>query len=400
MAPKVSINDRVDYVGSQDWDRRLFDSLIPLPDGTSYNSYVVRGSNGTALIDTVDPRFCTEFAEKIKEYGNIDYVVINHVEQDHSGCLNMVLDMYPRATALCSEKAKDLILTHLHTSEERIRVVSDGEELDLGDRTLRFVYAPFVHWPETMLTFLAEDRILFSCDMFGSHKAGSSLFACGNLYCYVEPCKRYFAEIMMPFSGPIKKNLEKVASINPSVICPSHGPCWEEPSFVIDLYRGWVAGPMENRALILDVSMHGSTKAMVERLTDRLSGAGITVERVDITAPDLGKVAVALVDAHSVIIGTPTVLAGPHPAAALAALLANALRPRTKLLGVLGSYGWGGKAAETIASLLGNLSLAEVLPPLMIKGMPDEEGMSKVDQYADLIIERHRASFPEAFGVS
>lgn len=397
MAALVRINEHVDYIGSQDWDRRLFDSLIPLPDGTSYNSYIVKGSEKTALIDTVDYKFCPEYLEKIKAMAKIDYVVINHVEQDHSGCLNAVLDLHSEAIALCSEKARDLIITHLHTPQERIRVMGDGEMISLGDRTLKFVYAPFVHWPETMVSFLMEDKILFSCDMFGSHMASSEVFAHGRMEDFVEPCKRYFAEIMMPFAVPIKKNLEKVSALEPAVICPSHGPCWTEPAFAMDLYKKWTQGPLENKVLIVDVSMHGSTKAMVERLSDRLSEGGVQVARIDIAQPDLGKIALELVDAYTVVIGTPTVLGGPHPAAASIAILANALRPRTKLLGVIGSYGWGGKAAETLASLLGNLTGAELLPPLVMKGLPDSAQMLQVDEFANAIIERHRLFFSDSF---
>lgn len=394
MANRVRISDRVDYVGSQDWDREIFDSLIPLPDGTSYNSYVVKGSEKVALIDTVDPKFGRELEGKLKGIEKVDYVVINHVEQDHSGCLNMVLERYPEAKALCSEKAKDLIITHLHTDPERIVTVKDAEEISLGDRTLRFVYAPFVHWPETMLTYLVEERMLFTCDMFGSHLASSEVFAVKPLHDYVESCKRYYAEIMMPFAMPIKKNLEKVESLSPSTVCPSHGPCWTEPGFVINLYRRWSQGEPENKALLLYISMHGSVSAMVERMTDRISGGGISVARVDLTDPDLGKIAINLVDAHTVIIGTPTVLGGPHPKVASAVVLANALRPRTKLIGIIGSFGWAGKAPEALASLVPNLSGAELLPPLMLKGLPDEDGMQKVDEFADMIIERHAKSFP------
>ena len=398
MANRVMISDRVDYVGSQDWDRTIFDSLIPLPDGTSYNSYIVKGSSKTALIDTVDPKFLQELEGKLEEAGNVDYVVVNHVEQDHSGCLNMVLDRYPKATALCSEKAKDLIITHLHTAPERIITVKDGEELSLGDRTLRFVYAPFVHWPETMLTYLVEDRILFSCDMFGSHLASSDVFTVKPPHDYVESCKRYYAEIMMPFAIPIKKNLEKVEALSPAMICPSHGPCWTEPAFVMDLYRRWSQGAPENKALLLYVSMHGSVSAMVERITDRLSAAGVSVARVDLTEPDLGKIAINIVDSHTILIGTPTVLGGPHPKVASAVVLANALRPKAKLIGIVGSFGWAGKAPEVLASLVPNLSGAELLQPLMLKGLPDEDGIRKLDEFADTLIDRHSKAFPKEDG--
>lgn len=394
MATRVKLSDRVDYIGSQDWDRRLFDSLIPLPDGTSYNSYIVKGSMATALIDTVDPKFTDEFMDKISGDSRIDYIVINHAEQDHSGSLNIVLKAHPEATVLCSEKAKDLIMTHLHTPEGKIRVVKDGEEISLGDCTLKFVYAPFVHWPETMLTFLVEEALLFSCDMFGSHIASSEVFTCRELDTYIEPCKRYYAEIMMPFAPLVRKNLEKVRVLGAKTICPSHGPCWTSPDFVIGLYADWLNKGPENLALILDVTMHGSTKAMVERLTDRLSEHGVRVARVELLEADLGKIAIELVDAHTIVVATPTVLAGPHPAVIAAVALANALKPKAKLLGVMGSYGWGGKTPEVIASLLGNLSSAELLPPVMIKGLPYNEGMRPVDELAMSIAERHSAAFP------
>lgn len=395
MARVVRISDRVSYIGSQDWDRKIFDNLIPLPDGTSYNSYFIKGSEKSALIDTVDEKFSREFLGKLEGLGKVDYVVVNHVEQDHSSCLNEVLAKHPAAMVLCTEKGKDLILTHLHTDAARIRTVKDGETISLGDRTLKLVHVPFVHWPETMVTYLTEESTLFSCDMFGSHLASSEVFTCRELETYVEPCKRYYAEIMMPFANLMKKNLEKVAALEPGTICPSHGPCWTKPSFVMDLYRKWSQQGTENLALLLYVTMHGSTQAMVERLTDRLSEGGVHVARVDLSDADLGKIAINLVDAHTVVIATPTVLAGPHPDAALAVILANALRPKVKLIGVMGSYGWGGKAAETLAALVPNLSSAELLPPLMIKGLPDEEGMKQVDAFADSIVEKHAAAFPE-----
>ena len=394
MATKVKLSDRVYYIGSQDWDRRLFDALIPLPDGTSYNSFIVKGSESTVLIDTVDPKFTNEFMEKISGDGRIDYVVVNHAEQDHSGSLNIVLEAHPKATVLCSEKAKDLIMTHLHTPEARIRVVKDGEELSLGDCTLKFVYAPFVHWPETMLTYLVEEQMLFSCDMFGSHIASSEVFTCRELEAYIEPCKRYYAEIIMPFAPLVRKNLEKVKALGAKAICPSHGPCWASPEFVIGLYSDWLNKGPENLALILDVSMHGSTKAMVERLTDKLSEHGVRVARVELLEADLGRIAIDLVDAHTIVVAAPTVLAGPHPAVIGAVALTNALKPKAKVLAILGSYGWGGKTPEIIASLLGNLSSAELLPPLLIKGLPDKEGMKSVDELAMSIAKRHSASFP------
>ncbi|HNS05518.1 MAG TPA: FprA family A-type flavoprotein, partial [Candidatus Saccharicenans sp.] len=172
MAVKKLVNG-IFWVGAEDWDRRLFDSLIPLPDGTSYNAYIVQGRDLTVLIDAVDPTKKDILASHLDDFPKIDLVIANHLEQDHSGLIPYVLDRYPQARLLATPAAKDLIVTHLHVAEDRIRTVADGERLDLGGRTIRFIHFPWVHWPETMLSYLEEDKILFSCDLFGSHLASS-----------------------------------------------------------------------------------------------------------------------------------------------------------------------------------------------------------------------------------
>ncbi len=172
------ITPQVFYVGARDWDRRLFDELIPLPDGTSYNAYLIKGSEKTALIDSVDPPKSREFMANLKKLKveRIDYVVCNHTEQDHSGAIPDVLENYPGAKVVANEKCKGLLKDHLLIPEDMFITVDDGETLCLGDKTLEFLFTPWVHWPETMCTYLREDKILFSCDFFGSHLATSDLF--------------------------------------------------------------------------------------------------------------------------------------------------------------------------------------------------------------------------------
>ncbi|MHC1593990.1 MAG: oxygen-binding di-iron domain-containing protein, partial [Methanotrichaceae archaeon] len=160
-------------VGAIDWDRRLFDDLIPLPDGTSYNSYLLRGEENTALIDTVDPKMADVLVGNLRELGveKLDYVVTNHAEQDHSGSLPRVLELYPDAVVVCSPRCRDLLVDHLHIPKDGFMIVKDGEALSLKEWTLKFLHTPWVHWPETMCTYLEEEKILFSCDFFGSHLA-------------------------------------------------------------------------------------------------------------------------------------------------------------------------------------------------------------------------------------
>ena len=201
--PARTITERVQWVGAVDWNRRLFDDLVPLPEGTSYNAYLVRGSEQTALIDTVDPALQHNLLEALESLPRLDYLVCQHVEQDHSGTIPQVLARFPEATLLCSTKARPMVEEHLHVEPSRIRTVADGETVSLGDRTLQFIYAPWVHWPETMLTLLPEERILFTCDFLGSHFATSRLLA-GNDPAVINAAARYYAEIMMPFAPAIR----------------------------------------------------------------------------------------------------------------------------------------------------------------------------------------------------
>jgi len=164
------ISERVSFLGAQDFDRRLFDELIPLPDGTSYNAYLIKGSEKTALIDTVDPEKSDVLLDQLAGVESLDYLVCQHVEQDHSGTIPQVLARYPDAQVLASPKAKSMLVDHLHLDPEKITEVGDGETVSLGDRTLEFIHAPWVHWPETILTYLREEEILFTCDLFGSHR--------------------------------------------------------------------------------------------------------------------------------------------------------------------------------------------------------------------------------------
>lgn len=386
----MKIKSGVFYIGVQDWERRIFDELIPLPDGTSYNSYLVVGSEKNVLIDTADPSKKEQFIENLKASGveKIDYIVSNHSEQDHSGLIPEVLSLYPDSKVLTNEKGKAFLSDLLHIPQERFLTVKDGETLSLGGKTLKFTFTPWVHWPETMVTFLGEDKILFSCDFFGSHYATSSLYAEEDER-ILEDAKRYYAEIMMPFRGQIKKNIEIVESLSPELIAPSHGPLWKNPSFIINAYKEWISDKLRNIVLIPYVSMHSSTKIMVDYLTDSLIKLGIDVKQFSLPATDIGEFAIELVDAPTIVIGTPTVLTGAHPSVIFAAYLVNALRPKLKFAAVIGSYGWGGKAVEHILAQLSGLKI-EFLEPVLLKGLPTKEDLSIIENLAKRIYDKHK----------
>lgn len=377
-------------VGVIDWDRKLFDELIPLPEGTSYNSYLIKGSEKTALIDTVDPTKEIELVDNLKQLGikHIDYVISHHAEQDHSGAIPKVLEHYPMAKVVTNAKCRDLLVELLLIPPDKFITINDGETISLGNRTLEFIFAPWVHWPETMLTYLREDKILFPCDFFGSHLADSDLYALNEPRVY-ESAKRYYAEIMMPFRNNIKKHLERLSKYEIKMIAPSHGPVYPRPEFIVEAYKDWTSDDVKNEVVIPYVSMHGSTRKMIDYFVDALMQRNIRVKPYNLTKTDIGELAKSLVDTATIVIGTPTVLVGPHPAAVYAAFLANALRPKVRFASVIGSFGWGGKMLEQITGMLTKLKV-ELLQPVVIKGYPKADDFKALDRLADDILNKHK----------
>ncbi len=380
MAVRKLVDD-VYSVGAIDWDRRMFDELIPLPDGTSYNSYIIFGNEKTALIDTVEPEKKEELINNLKTLNvrKIDYIITNHAEQDHSGSIPDVLRMFPDAKVVTNAKCKSFLKEFLLLDEDVFIEIKDGEELSLGNKTLKFIFTPWVHWPETMSTYLKEDKILFSCDFFGSHRAASHLFV-ENEHRVIVDAKRYYAEIMMPFRTQIRKNLEKIKDYEIKFIAPSHGPVYQKPEIIIKAYEEWISENTEEKVLIPYISMHGSTKKIVEHMTDKFIEEGVEVIPINLITADVGQIAMELVDTAGVIFATPYVLAGAHPAVVSTAYLANALRPKVKVASIVASYGWGGLGVKQIQNMLSNLKV-EFVEPVLIKGYPRAEDFKKLDEF-------------------
>lgn len=382
------IKKNIYFLNAVDWNRRLFDSLIPLPDGTSYNAYLIKGSEKTVLIDTVDPFFEDYLKTQLNEVKKLDYIISLHSEQDHSGLIPLVLEKYPEAKVITSSKAKDLLIELLFVPEEKIITVADHEELSLGDKTLQFIHFPWVHWPETMLAYLKEDKILFTCDFLGSHLATTEMFLTDECQGY-ESAKRYFAEIMMPFRTIIQKNMPKLADFDIQIVAPSHGPMYKRPAFIIDAYKDWLSDKVKNEVVIPYISMHGSVEKMVQYLVRALEKRGVKVSIFDLTVTDIGKLAINLVDAATIVIGTPTVSTEPHPMVSYAAKLANSLKPKAKFATVIASYAWGGKAIERVVEMLPNLKV-ELIDPVLVKGAPKEADFKALDQLAESIALKHK----------
>ena len=374
------ICDKVLALGVQDKKRKLFDALIPMPDGTSYNSYLVSGASKTAVIDAADPMFVDEWLKNLRETGcKPDYIVANHAEQDHSGGIVNFIDEYPEARVVTNQKCREMLSCLLHIPDEKFIVVADREKLDLGGLTLEFYLAPWVHWPDTMFTYLLEESVLFSCDFLGAHYASDDLFVRDEQLIY-RSAKRYYAEIMMPFRPQIRKYLTLVKSLAPKIIAPSHGQVYNRPEFILSAYDDW-SGEKTRDVLILYVSMHESVRLMAESIQRELESRAVTVKTLDLIAADLGEVAMELVDAEAVLVGSPTVLGGAHPAAAYAAFLFNALRPKARHLGIFGSYAWGGRMVEQLAGFITNVK-PEIMTPMVVKGLPTAVDKEKISAWA------------------
>ena len=381
------IKNSVYYCGLNDCERKIFDELIPLEHGTTYNSYLVKGSEKIALIDTMYPKKTNLYLKNLDENNitKIDYIIANHGEQDHSGSIPALLEKYPEAVVVTNAVCKNNIIEMLHVDESKIQVIKNDDELSLGDKTLRFMIAPGVHWPDTMFTYLVEDNLLCTCDFLGAHYTfkEDEIFAPDSKE-LEHSAKRYYAEIMMPFRGVCKKYTQQVKDLNPDMILPSHGPIYKNPKFILDLYADWTADEGKNLVLLPYVSMYGSTEEMVDYLVEKLNAKGIKTEKFDIVTGDLGDLAMGLVDASAIILGSSMVLASPHPMAANVAYLANLLRPKAKIASYVGSYGWGGNLFGKLSEMLSGLKL-DVIEPLLVKGKPKKDDFKKLDEMVEII---------------
>ncbi len=379
--------DNIFYCGYRDKERQVFDQLVPLTQGTSYNSYLIKGSEKCALIDTMYAKFADEYLQGIlAENVKIDAIVANHAEPDHSGAIPLLLKTFPEAIVYCSEKCADNIVNMLHVDRSRINVVKDGDSLSLGNKTLRFISAPWVHWPDTMFTFCEEDKALFTCDFFGAHYTNFELFA-DKSDALKKSAERYYAEIMMPFRNFCAKYLTKVLEMNVEMILPSHGPIYkgEDTKFITDLYAKWTSPEVARKVVIAYISMYDSSKIMSEYLAKKLEENSVEVVLADISEVDEGEIAETLIDAAGIVFGTSMVLAGPHPKTPYVAMLANILRAKMKFYAVIGSFGWGGNLSGVVDSAF-SIIKPKKLADVIVKGKPRAEDFAKLDSLANDIL--------------
>ncbi|MHB1483187.1 MAG: FprA family A-type flavoprotein [Saccharofermentanales bacterium] len=385
------IDENLYSVGAKDPGRRIFDCLVHMPQGTTYNSYFIKGDKFNALIDCVDPTKIDILLSNLSELQveRIDFIVTLHTEQDHSGAVHSIRARYPAARIVCTAKVRDLMLTHQHVNADELMVVAENDILDLGGMSLKFFEIPFAHWPDNTMALLMPQNILFSSDLYGSHFTERNMVDIVTEP-YIEALRGYFSEIMMPFRKIIAKHVAKTIEINPRMIAPSHGPIIPDPGLATGYYNKWTSDDVSPIVTIPFVSMHDSTRTAVHCLADQLKSHGVEVVLHDIVVtPDslfieTGRLLYDLVDASAIVFAFPTVLGGPHPAIAYSAMASNAMLPKTRFMGMLCSYGWATRAVDVINNLT-PLYKCTRFDPVLFKGLPTEDEMNAIRAYADVI---------------
>ncbi len=383
------ITEGVCYIGVNDLETELFEGLWPIPEGVSYNSYIVQGKK-TAIIDTVKIPFVDEFLNnvaKVTSYDKIDYIILNHLEPDHSGSLLRLLEKAPQAVVVCSKKAKDMA-DYLYKITENIIVVGEGDKLDLGGRELVFYMDPLVHWPETMITYDSKDQILFSCDAFGSYKAlDVGIFDDEvNPDEYYEETIRYFSNIVAKYVKYVQKAMDKLSGLQIKIIAPAHGIVWrKDPKRIIDLYVDLSARKAKPGVVVIWGSMYGNTKKVVEYVVEGVKEAGVPVTVLEFSRHHLSYLLKESWKNKAVILGIPTYDGGPFLGASYYLHLMKRKNLRDRIVGFFGSSMWSGRALQQAAEQLKELDWEVIEPLLEFRGSATKEVLMQAKELAKKI---------------
>ena len=359
MLGPIEINPNLYWIGSEDTDLRVFVDLFPTEHGTSYNAYLLKGTEKTVLIDTVEEKFVDEYMDKVRSLVDpktIDYIIVNHTEHDHSGSLMYLLEQAPQAIVLCSIAAKNF-LANILPKPIACQTVKDGETLDLGGRTLRFISAPFLHWPDTMFTRLEEENILFSCDAFAAHFWQTGHIFNDEVEDFTSARHFYFDCIFRPFKDKVLSAVEKIRHDVIDMICPSHGPIIRrDPWRVIQQFENWSKPTSQNKKVVLlFLSPHGSTEKMANAVANGVSQGGIEVASYHINSLNASELRNLMEEADALLFGIPTFNRDiAKPMWEVLAYLST-VKLKTNLAGIFGSYGWSGEACKMAEERLKSL---------------------------------------------
>ena len=364
----VKIADNVYWVGAVDWTVRHFHGFTyKIRRGTTYNAYLVLDEK-TALIDTVGAEFSEEMLRKIEEHlpaGKIDYLVMNHVETDHSGALPDFLSKCPDAEVLGTSRCREGLMKH-YFRDMNFREVKTGDGVSLGKNNLKFIEAPMLHWPDSMFTYLEEEKILFSNDAFGQHYASGKRFNDEADPCELsDEARKYYANILWPFSRLVAKKISEIkdSGIGIEMIAPSHGMIWRrDPLDIVSLYADWAGNKTENKVVIVYETMWGATAKMARRIADGIIRAGVDVRLYDVNKSDSTEVFGQMLDARGFLFGSSTHDNAMLPGIAGFLHLLKGMKPGGRIASAFGSYGWGGGAVKEIEKSIERAGIEAAAP--------------------------------------
>jgi flavorubredoxin len=378
----VALSERVHWVGALDPGLRNFDIILRTANGTSYNAYVVRGSEGVAVVDTVKEAYAGEFfrrLEQVADYAEIKAILLNHLEPDHAGALPELMRRAPEARLYISFKAQAMLKALLKRDELRYTPVDTGDTVSLGDRTLRFLHTPFLHWPDTQCAVLVEENLLFSCDLFGCHFCDARLFndLVGDFRFSFE---YYYAHIMRPFRPWVVRALDLIEPLDPVLIAPAHGPILRDrPCRYVRRYRELASPSLTSEAagektlLVFYISSYGNTARMAEAIYAAAQEvAGVRVSLYDLEGGEIAPFVDLIEDADGLVLGSPTINGDAvKPVWDLLSSLV-VIDPKGKLGAAFGSYGWSGEAVPMIEDRLRGLKFRVPVPGLRVKLIPTD----------------------------
>jgi flavorubredoxin len=392
MMTNISLAEDIYWVGVIDWNIRDFHGYITRR-GSTYNAYLILDEK-TALIDTVKRQFSHKLVNEISDHVNpeqIDYIIVNHVEMDHSSSLPVISGYAKNATIIASQRGKDAIIEHYGTNFN-IKTVKTGDELKLGKRTLRFIEAPMLHWPDSMFTYVIEDKILMPNDAFGEHLASMQRFDDEvDEHILMMEATKYYANILMPLAPLITRKIQEVVQMDIpiSMIAPSHGILWRStPSKIIKAYLDWSEGVCKNKVVIVFDTMWGSTAKMAHAIAEGAHSKTVEVKLMKLRAADRTEAMTEILDAKAVILGSPTLNNGMFPTLGSFLTYATGLKPKDKLWGFFGSYGWGGGAVKKMIETASKAGFKIFGPAIEVKYIPQQEDLVKCFELGKQIAEK------------
>jgi anaerobic nitric oxide reductase flavorubredoxin len=396
--PPVKVLENIFWVGVVDWNIRHFHGFTySTQRGTTYNAYLIVDKK-VALVDTVQHPFANEMIEKIKEIidpSKIDYIIANHVESDHSGSIKEIMKLAPNATVVGTANCKAGLEKH-YFGNWKFQTVKTGDILSLGDRTLTFLEAPMLHWPDTMFTYIEKDALLLSNDGFGQHLASSKRFddeVDQNILMW--EAAKYYANILWLYSSVVLRKIEEVQKLGLKIdmIAPSHGMIWrKDPMKIVSAYLKWAKGEADKKVIIAYDTMWESTEKMAKAMLEGISSEGVEVKLYRLPFSDNGDIIGEMLETKGLIVGSATINNGVLPTVAPFLREMEGLRPKNKLAAAFGSYGWGGGAAVTIEKSLKSAGMELVTPPITVKWVPDKTELQKCYEYGQEFARKIKAS--------